>query len=165
MVLRCEDEADAGFVETPASDLGSGVELHSEPLQHVGRAAAGRNRVVAGLGDGNAELGRDERRGGRQVHGAGSVSTGPAAVGVEIVRLRKRDRGGEERLDRPGHDVGRFSAGLDGRENRGHLDLGVFPGDEAGEGGRALLAGERAPGQGLEDVTRVHCRPTGSRFR
>jgi len=161
VILGGEDEADPRLVETATADFGLRIELDAEPLQHVGRAAAGGDRAVAGLRHRDAELRGHERHGGGDVDRAGAVAARAAAVGVAIVGARKRQRGREQRLDRSGHHLGGLAPDLERGEDRGHFHVGVLPVDEATEGRGALLPRERAAAERLEDFTRPHRRPSG----
>ena len=147
MIVGREQEAEADLVERAAGDFGRRVEVDSEPLEHVGRAAARGHRPIAVLGDRQARSGGDEGDRGRQVDRAGSVAAGAAAVGERIIGPLERRVGGAQRAGGADQLVGGLALDLEGDQQRGDRRLGQASGDELGKQGLALVPGKRASGE------------------
>ena len=109
VVGRCEQEAKAGLVEQFARLVRRGLDLRSERLDHVGRAAARADAAIAMLGDRQPTGGGDKRRGGGDVDEAGTVAARAAAIGIEIVGTIERQRRGAQGPGGPDHFVRRLA--------------------------------------------------------
>ena len=90
MVGWSKDEAASRLIETALESCRIEFDLNAETLQHIGGADATADRAITVLGDGHADCCRHHRGGGRNIKGAGAVTSG--AGGIEHVAVVQVER-------------------------------------------------------------------------
>ena len=142
MIIRREEEAEAGSVEDLARFHCGQVEPRAERCQDIGRAAFGGKGPVSVLDHREAAPCSDQRRGCRDVDRPGIISTGAAAVGEEIFGRGKGPGGRLQRDRRANQLFGRLAAHAQGDESRRHQRLGEAAVDDGLEQRAGILAAQ-----------------------
>ena len=158
VIGRREQEAEAGLVKQRPRLGRRHVDLRTDGLKDVGRAAARADAAVAMLGDRQAAGGGNECRRRRYVDQAGSIAARPATVSEQIIGALEWRCRGAQRPGRADHLLGRFALHAESDQHPGDLG-GLEPSKHEpfeqmlGFLAREVAAGQQ-PGQGVGDGLR-----------
>ena len=111
-----EAKSHARLHDTAAHPLWPEHDVNAERLKHVGASTAAGRGPVAMLCDSQARARGHERRGGRDVEGAGAVAAGTAGID-RLDRERQRCGMRPHRIDKAGHLLHGLSLRTEGDHN------------------------------------------------
>ena len=145
-----EHEAHPGFGDAARHFLRPQVDVHAKRLQHVGAAAARRDRPVAVLRHRHAGAGHHEGGAGRDVEGAAAVAAGAAGVDGAFRRAHCQHLGPHS-AGGPGDLLHGLAAGPKPHEQRADLDRRRRARHHEIEGFGCFLLAEALAGSDLGD--------------
>ena len=163
MMVACEQEADAKFVQRLLRHRPGAVHVETERFQRIGRTGLGRGGAVTVLGHGHAAGRHDDCYRGGDVQRVVSVTAGAAHVD----RSGRRGDWDQPLAERPGclGNLDRCLAALrQGDKERGNIVVARAAVEDVGERLTGTLARERRAGIG-EDGEKGHCAALFRRAR